>query len=97
MMGFFANGLIFLSSSMDGGAGLRIPNFAWAVPSSSWARRILKDADLEEWILLEDRSSVLLDEVHAPVQAKGGVQSIGDRLVEYDRCCISRRIPSLDD
>ena len=46
------------------------------------ARRILKDADLEEWILLEDRSPVLLDEVHSSVQTKGGVQSIGDRLVE---------------
>ena len=30
------------------------------------ARRILKDADLEEWILLEDRSPVLLDEVPRP-------------------------------
>ena len=49
------------------------------------ARRIL-----EEWILLEDRSPVLLDEVHSSVQAKAGVQSVGDRLVEYDRCCISR-------
>ena len=55
---------------------------------------VLTDLSLEG--LLEDRSLVLLDEVHASVQAKGGVQSIGDRLVEYDSCCISRRTPSLD-
>ena len=95
-MGFFANGLFFLSSSMDGGAGLRILYFAWAAPSSSWGASDLEECGLENWILLEDRSPVLLDEVHSSVQTKGDVQSIGDRLVEYDRCCISRRIPSLD-
>ena len=46
MMGFLANGLIFFSSSMDGGAGLRILDFAWAVPSSSWGASDLEGCGL---------------------------------------------------
>ena len=57
------------------------------------ARRILTDADLEEWILLEDRSPVFLDEVHAFVQARGRPKYWRSTC---RRCCIPRRIPFLD-
>ena len=60
------------------------------------AHLILTDADLEEWIPLEGHSPVLLGEAHSAARSTGVVEKIGDRLVVYDRCCISHRTPCWD-
>ena len=79
-MGFFENGLIFLSSSMD------VPAFAFC----TWAElclhlheapQILTDADLAERIPLVDHSPVRRVEALSAAQSTGIVQRIGSRLV----------------
>ena len=89
VMGFFANGLIFLSSSTDCGAGLAFCILPELCSRLHGAHRILMDADLEESIRF-------FGEAQSSVQSTGVVQKIGDRLVVYDRCCISHRTPSRD-
>ena len=60
------------------------------------AHLILTDADLVEYIPLEDHRPVRLGEAHSAARSTGVVQKIGYRLVVYDRCRITRRTPCRD-